>query len=365
MSTLQIQRVQFLSLPALLGLAHGVSDGAAGLLLGSLTARLPLPQVGALVMLYNVLAFACQPLFGFVADKLGQSRLFAAVGLALVALGMVMAPAHTVVAVVLAGIGSGMFHVGGGALALTASQGRADGAGVFASPGVLGLAIGGGLAAAGHTPFGIFALALLVLMGYVLRFSSPPQRGQSSSRSLPIHARVADAGVEIDNHDMIMIALLAGIALRSAVWTTFEQLMHGRADVLLMVGVAAFAGKLAGGFLADRIGWRTWTLGALIGAAGLLTFATNNIVALLLGVTLLQSATPAALAATARLLPRYPATAAGLALGLAIGIGGLPAYSGVAIQIAPHWVALGGACAAALALAYGLHKINHVVLPRE
>ena len=84
-----------LLLPATLGLAHGIADGAAGLLLGGLPGRLEgLQQVAVLVLLYNVLAFACQPLFGLLTDQLGRPKLVALVGLGLQAAGLGLSPFH-------------------------------------------------------------------------------------------------------------------------------------------------------------------------------------------------------------------------------------------------------------------------------
>jgi FSR family fosmidomycin resistance protein-like MFS transporter len=132
-----------------------------------------------------------------------------------------------------------------------------------------------------------------------------------------------------ERHDLIMLALLAAIALRSLVWTTLQYLFEARVEMLLLMAIAAALGKVLGGPLADRFGWRRWTLVALGSAAALLTFNRGSLPALLLGVALLQSATPAALAATLRLLPRQPATAAGLGFGLAIALGGLPLIAGL------------------------------------
>ena len=60
---------------------------------------------------------------------------------------------------------SGLFHVGGGALALIEAHDATEtnGAGGFAAPGVLGLALGGALAASGHLDrwhFGLVGAAL-------------------------------------------------------------------------------------------------------------------------------------------------------------------------------------------------------------
>jgi FSR family fosmidomycin resistance protein-like MFS transporter len=66
----------------------------------------------------------------------------------------------------------------------------------------------------------------------------------------------------------------------------------------------------------------------LLTAAPLLALGGQRIELLLIGVALLQSATPPMLALMAQTTPRYPATAAGLALGLAIAIGGVPFVGG-------------------------------------
>ncbi len=322
-----------------------------GLLLGFLPGQFNLMQAGALVMLYNLLAFAAQPLFGYAADRLNRPRGFAFAGLACIVAAMLLAPFSAFAAVVIAGIGSGLFHVGGGSLTFRCSQGKAGSAGIFASPGVLGLALGGAMAAASFFPFMLVALGLAGLCGLVAIVPL-------SDRSIDETTLLNPSTHHFDQHDIIMIALLAGIALRSAVWTTLDYLMHARGDMLLMMAAAAFAGKFAGGFLADRIGWRTWAMGALAGAACLLTLAAQNTIALLLGIALLQSATPVAMMAVYRAMPRHPATAAGLALGLAIAIGGLPVYSGVLPALSSPIVFGVVALLAAMALGWGMTRLR-------
>ena len=61
-----------LILPLTLGLAHGVADGAPGMLLGTLPRAMALSQVALLVLLYNALAFGAQPLVGLLADRRGD-----------------------------------------------------------------------------------------------------------------------------------------------------------------------------------------------------------------------------------------------------------------------------------------------------
>ena len=311
-----------LILPTTLGLVHGVGDGAAGLLLGALPRVMPLEQVSVLVLLYNLLAFGAQPIVGWWTDKLRRPRAVAVIGLGLLSLALLVMRLQPVMAVILAGLGSAAFHVGGGALALCATQGRAAGPGLFAAPGVLGLAIGGALAITNHILVWPFLLLLAFLAVLILALELP---------ALPYTTKESEPLFE--SHDLIMLVLLAAIALRSLVWTTLQYLVQMRWEMVLMMAVAAMLGKALGGFLADYVGWRRWTFGALLGAALLLNFGAQHPWVLMLGVALLQSATPAALAATLRLMPRQPATAAGLALGLAIAIGGLPLMSGWTLVI--------------------------------
>jgi MFS transporter, FSR family, fosmidomycin resistance protein len=330
-------------LPTTLGLAHGVADGAAGLLLGRLPRTFALGEVALLVLLYNVLAFGCQPVVGLLTDHWRRPRWVALGGLALLAAGLLTSPWSPVAAVALIGLGSAAFHVAGGALALCALPGRATGAGLFAAPGVFGLALGGYLAITTSVPLWPCLALLALLAAAVAALGEPP---------LPYTALSGEPVFE--RHDLIMLVLLAGIALRSLVWTTLQYVFAARVDALVLLALAATIGKLLGGVLADRFGWRRWTLLALGGAAALLTAGQGSFALTLVGVGLLQSATPAALAATLRLLPRQPAAAAGLGLGLAIAAGGLPLMLGLGGPLAAPpmllaiSVAAGGACLAAL-----------------
>lgn len=307
-------------LPATLGLAHGVADGTVGLLLASLPQTTSLSRIGMLVLLFHILALGAQPVVGLLTDRLQRPRLAALTGLSLLSLALLVAFWRLDLAIALAGLGSAAFHVGGGALALCHSQGRATDPGLFAAPGIAGLALGGVIA----VTYGFIIwpfLLLLVLLGVAINWLNllplPYQKGEPDSEPL------------FEGHDLVMLTLLAAIALRSAVWNTFQLVLEGNFSVLLALGIAAALGKIAGGFLADWLGWRRWAVGALLAAAPLLAFGGQYLGTLLLGVALLQSATPVTLAAVARLTPRQPATAIGLAIGLALALGGIPTVTGL------------------------------------
>ena len=314
-------------LPSVLGLAHGVSDGAAGLLLGSLATNSPATQIMLLVLIYNALAFGSQPLIGYFADGLRAPRIFASGGMLLLAVSLTIRGLGLGEgAVLLAGLGSAAFHVGAGALTLRSCGGRSDAAGLFAAPGVVGLAIGGALAVSGHYLYLPFLIAILAFV-FVIQAWPIPSREASISK--PAKEPI------FESHDWIMIGLLTAVALRSLLWTSFQFAGAGQITALIALGVAAGIGKFIGGFAAERLGYRRWTLLSLLIAAPLLAFAGKKLALLLPGVALLQSSIPCSMAAMARLLPARPATATGLVLGLAVALGGLPTLLAIPSTLTP------------------------------
>jgi hypothetical protein len=164
-------------------------------------------------------------------------------------------------------------------------------------------------------------------------------------------------GAEGAGSVVAVVVLLLAITLRSTAWNAVDLAHQGAAGPIIALPLAAAIGKLAGGLLADRLGWGRWARWVAFGAAVLFLGGAGPAapVALGLGVALLQSTTPVALAALGRALPRQPATAAGLALGLAVALGAVPIIFGWggALSQSP-WLpalALGAGLALAAALA--------------
>ncbi len=147
------------------------------------------------------------------------------------------------------------------------------------------------------------------------------------------------ARILTDSDDWVMLLLLSAIALRSTVWTSFQFILQARLAPIILMAIAAAGGKVLGGISAERWGWRPWTVTSLSIATILLALGGENLFTLLPGLALLQSSIPITLAATARLMPQKPATAAGLTLGLGIIIGGIPVIGGLSYLIAQPAIA--------------------------
>lgn len=305
-------------LPAALGVAHGISDCSAGLIIGSLSSGMSIYGIGSMVLLYNILAFAVQPLAGLLTDKLKSPKLAAVAGLGLMAASVACFFVQPVAAVVMAGIASAFFHVGGGALALCVSPGKASAVGLFSSPGVAGLAIGGYLAVSGIFPAAIVIALLLVLMTAISFLKTPDLPYQKSAKN-----------IEFETHDFVMLAMLFAIALRSAVWNIFQYVEQGEITNIILISLAAAGGKIFGGYAGDHFGWKRYTYAAMFAALPLLILGERSFYLLLPGIALLQSVTPVFVSALYKSMRRLPATASGLSFGLAIAAGGVPFAAGI------------------------------------
>ena len=119
------------------------------------------------VLIYNFCAFAMQMPLGILADRWNRNAVFAVIGCALIgaAYGFGQAP---VAAVILAGIGNGMFHIGGGIDILNISRKRSAALGIFVSPGAFGIYFGTLLGrGTGLSPV-LVVIVLLLAIGSIL-----------------------------------------------------------------------------------------------------------------------------------------------------------------------------------------------------
>lgn len=301
----------------ILGIAHGLADGAAGFLLGSLSHTMSLEKASGLIIIYNVLGFGYQPLAGIFSDKWKCPHLATLLGLFSLLFGLLLTNWHSQMAVILAGIGSAAFHVGAGSLAITTASHRTTGLGIFTAPGVVGLAIGG---AAGWTGYNLTLPISLLLVFIIVIIAINRQIWQN-------YELISCSTNESENaylDDGIVLILLMLIALISTVWTSFQFLLQNNLQMLIIIAIAAAIAKVCGGILAEYWGWKWWMIISLTIAAFLLLVNQKNHLSLILSLALLQSTVPITLAATARIMPQQPATATGFALGFSIIIGGVP-----------------------------------------
>ena len=341
---------------ALAAAQHAAVDAACGVLLWGAVrnGRLGAASAWAAFLIYNLLAFAVQPLLGLAVDRGSWARASAVTGAALTAAGLMAAvwPGALTPAIVAAGLGNALFHVGGGILSLRLEPGRATAPGLFVAPGAAGVTAGI-LAGRAGTPAWPF-VAATALLGAALWLIWPAlgHATRSGRRTHATAARLNPAAHQAlpladsprSGFAITIALLLLVVALRSFVG--LDLVMPWKSDVMLLalLTAAVVLGKAGGGVAADRFGWRPVACGALVVSVPLLAVGAASPWAGIAGVLVFNMTMPVTLAATARLLPGQEGFAFGLTC-LALFCGALPVLAGWASPLGA--TALAVACAAA------------------
>jgi FSR family fosmidomycin resistance protein-like MFS transporter len=180
----------------------------------------------------------------------------------------------------------------------------------------LGIILGRKLLAVPLWPF-LFAIAAACVAVLLVATRSEPTAAEATADRSPTYRRGAVPA--------IMALLAFSVAVRSLVGTVGCDGCPRGFFLLLAIPVAAFGGKLTGGFLADRFGWIDLSMVALLASAPLLAFASGDLWLALPGLVLFQMTMPVTLAAALRALPAWPGFGFGI-LCFALVAGTLPAY---------------------------------------
>jgi len=298
----------------LLALGHGLNDLVAGYFLGCLVQlKLDILQVGLGLFVYNLLAFGGQYPVALWLEKYKNPKKFllGSYVLNVLAVSFFLFAPHF--SIVMAGVASAIYHVAGGTVC--AQENKAFHIGLFAAPGVAGLVAGGYLAYSHFNILGwLFAAALcflfLLLVIPIRNNAGPVGKGSAQKFSL-------------DQHDLIMILLLTVIALRSVIWNIFQLVHENNYEWLIAIAISAFAGKIIGGWIADRIGWRLYVFISLAAATPLVTFFKDELILFCIGIGLLQSGIPATTSLLIRSVNGKTERAIGLSFGTAIIAGAI------------------------------------------
>ena len=263
----------------LLSLLHFLVDGicACGLMLMSHQIVSDF-EVAAVIVLYDVLAFATQPLTGrwidaSVAFSRGL-RLSAALLLGGALVSLLHTPTPLLMAIpgaVLLGMGNSLFHVYGGRFVAVASQNDIRAMGVFVSTGAVGLAIGLGFSS--PVLLAAFLLAFLTLSWLHLRSAftlgvcirPAPSLTEPCPTSTPLRSSVPVLFL------LCLMLVVAGRAFMGesvpSLRTVFSSM--SAPTTMVVVSVIVMTGKAAGGFLARWLGVRHVFLASMLLSAAL------------------------------------------------------------------------------------------------
>ncbi|NLK86598.1 MAG: MFS transporter [Clostridiaceae bacterium] len=283
------------------------------------------------VLLYNFCAFALQMPIGLLADRWNRNAVCAAIGciLTAAAYGCWDLP---IIAALMAGVGNGMFHVGGGIDVLNLSQKKSGLLGVFVAPGAFGLYIGTIYAKQGvdTAAYIVLALLLMALLTLLLQYA-PGRTFRSDNESLSFQTKsLADTAGQNDLRAAAaagaMACMFLVVCLRSYVGMTLSFPWKGEGSWGLILVCAVVLGKIAGGILADVFG-ALKTTAASLGLAAILFLFSGYPTSGIAAVFLFNMTMPITLWAVARILPGSKGFTFGL-LTFGLFLGFIPVYLG-------------------------------------
>ena len=304
----------FYSQPLLWGLMHGVNDFVAGCMLANFAFTHNYSDSITILVVYAIVGFGGQLPVGFWLDKQKQLRPFAFVSIIMLFLATATFFIHPAAAIILAGFAGAGIHVTGAAICLQENEDRSGPLGIFTAPGVLGLTLGGLLGSFST----LYLVAALVALGILTHLIS--------RNGIPVYQAQNKKTTQLDTHDFAMLGILLVMCFRSFVFDVINSAALHFEHGILILGISAFIGKIIGGFLADKVGWKKFIYVTLPVAFVLFQFGKENIYALAFGIACLQSSVPITLLLMARSLPLFRATAAALSLGTSVALAGLPLY---------------------------------------
>ena len=294
--------------------SHLLVDFACGYILYAMYAEgeIAAASVAGLFMLYNLLAFATQHVFGVLSDKLrSNGRIFAVIGIITTAVGLFIGSGNPDLTVILVGLGNALFHVGGGTDALCESKGMTR-AGIFVSSGALGVALG---CKFGEkmllSPMHYIAMLLFAAVAvwtfckgerHVTEAPAPSETEKNSVSSKTILASSLPA----------LLVLIFAVAIRSYAGHAAVRPESDSTLLLLLIAAAAFAGKFAGGILADLLGARRVGTASLLLCVPLYYLGAESNLFFLAATFFFNIAMPITLVSAARKLPRHEGFVFGL-----------------------------------------------------
>jgi FSR family fosmidomycin resistance protein-like MFS transporter len=348
--------------PVLYGVIHALVDAACVAAVVRASRGSTVGDLGAFwtVAGYDWLAFGLQFPLGLLVDRLRLARLSMIVGVAMAALVLAPGPIPPLATMIAAGVGNALFHLGAGGLVLRSAGGRAAPAGVFVAPGALGLGLGLWMGRTGRgSTFPIYvALAFAVIALITLDKPAPPEDDLKSAPS------GAGAQPALLPWLILLMLLLASVGVRSFVGFGACFQCPGGLAVVIGLPAAGFLGKLAGGFVADRLGWLRVSAGALLLSLPLIAFSGGSLALALPGVLLFQSTMAVTLVAVYALMPRWPATAFGLPC-LALIAGAFPTFAPAGRQLFGRWTFALLIALSAAALVLALRRLSRRGLARK
>ena len=272
-------------------LLHFLVDGLCLCSLYLIAFPFSLPRLTGIFVVYNVLAFLTQPFTGLMADRMHNRHwmLLAAVVLLLAAVMAVSFgfPFAGYLAPVLLGMGNSLFHVWGGKQVVLKTGNDMRALGLFVSTGAFGLAVAMVFFSLSLLYFFLLALCLLALA--YLKLEQNDERVGGALQDTPWSSRFEKS------RWLLLLVVVAFVMFRSFMGESFTSAIAKDNMVVLLIGLTAMLGKMAGGWIARRIGILPTLAAVLVVVSGCLLCRSSERYVMLTGLFAVNCTMPVTL----------------------------------------------------------------------
>lgn len=305
---------------------------------------LTLVEASLLPMVVSLFGNIPQPFMGYVGDRSNRVRLAAlgvlACGLCVSFIGMLPTAAALAGFLVLASLGSSLFHPTAGGLVTTSMPGRSNFAmAIFLTGGPLGMAIAPVTGTQVISRYGLDSLWIvifpcLVAAAVLFRMSGSPARSEMTTQ--PVRINYAFFRTAAMRPLWVLYAIAVFRSLVHAACVSFISILgHERTWDIARIGwvlsaylIAATLGRLVGGYLGDRVaprkllGW-SCACSTVFYLVFCFTSGPVSLVCFLVAGFIFDLGATTNIVLAQRILPQHASTATGLVMGFAWGVSGL------------------------------------------
>ena len=305
---------------------------------------LTLVEASLLPMVVSLFGNIPQPFMGYIGDRTDRVRLAAlgvlACGLCVSVIGMLPTAGVLAGFLILASLGSSLFHPTAGGLVTTSMPGRSNFAmAVFLTGGPLGMALAPVTGTQVVSRYGLESLWIVVfpcLAAAAVLFRMSRIANRTERATAPVRIDFASLRTAAMRPLWILYAIAVFRSLvHAACVSVISILGHERMWDISKIGwvlsaylIAATLGRLTGGYLGDRVAPRKLLGGACaVSTVFYLAFCFSSgpisLVYFLLAGFIFDLGATTNIVLAQRILPQHASTATGLVMGFAWGISGL------------------------------------------
>lgn len=272
------------------------------------------------IILYNLFAFAFQLPFGILADKINKNAIVSVIGCLFVIIAYFI-NSFAILSCIIAGIGNALFHIGGGIDVLNISDKKATLPGIYVATGAMGLYIGSKTTYLGFNKFYIIIILLTISIVALLWLYKQVKQKYKINNEEPKFESISN------KKQIVIYCLLITICIRGYLGLILNFEWKSNFIIGLVCVTAVVLGKILGGILGDKFGWRKISTLSLIISAILFIFVFDNSICGVLAILLFNMTMPITLTALSNMFNNNKGMAFGLTT-LALFIGAIPVLFG-------------------------------------